>query len=140
MALITAVYVKENFPLWDQYCTDDTGAVSETILQKEIDLSIIKFSEYLSLTDEEITEPLRLHLLNIVQKRCWQRRHGDTEFKEDPQLIKDYKETIKTLTGYKEGTLSLDPATITAPKNTVIITAKPRRFGGLFFDEDYYNG
>jgi hypothetical protein len=137
MPLIDKTYVKTNFEQWGSYCVDSEGLPDEDILQKEMDLSIVKFSEYLTISDTEITEPLRLHLLNIVRKRCWQRNHGDTEFKELPQILKDYNETIKTLMGIKEGTISLDPMTIGEPNNTIIIKAKPRRYSGFWFNEDF---
>jgi hypothetical protein len=132
LALITIYYVKDNFPLWASYCLDDAGSPSEAVLQKEIDLSIVKFSEFVEVTDEGMTEPLRLHLLNIIMKRAWARKYGDTEFKEKPQILKDYEDTIKTLQSYKEG-VSMEPAKA-GSSLSVSITAKERRFGSWFND------
>jgi len=138
MALIEIAYVKDNFPQWGDYCTGETGEPDQTILQKEIDLSIVKFSEYLNIAEADISEALKLHLLNIVRKRCWQRRQGDTEYQHPPQIVQDYNDTIKTLAGIKEGKISLSPATTTTPKDTVVITAKEKRYSNsLWFNEDW---
>lgn len=137
MTLITLDIVKSKFPLWNSYCQTDnelTAIVndSETIML-----------EYIKVTSETMTPQLILHLINIIRKRCFDTKHGDTEFESEPQILKDYKETMKLLLGYREGTTSIQPADLVVPANLVSITSKPRRFGGKWFSDDYvgdYNG
>ncbi len=128
MALVTNAWVKDNFVQFNSYYIDENGVYQETILTSEIELSENKLNEYVDVDADSLTSSLKLHLLNIIKYRGFVRKHGDTEFDRDPQIVKDYNATIETLENIKSGEGKLEAREI-ATENTVKVTAKPRRFG-----------
>jgi len=129
--LISIEYVQEHFPKWDKFFFDDSDEVNEDVLAAEIEIAEAKLLEYVYVTAETITEALKVHLLNIVAYRGFTCKHGDTEFENEPQIIKDYNATIAMLEKYKSGEASVNPNDIN-DANDVIITAKRRRFNRWF--------
>lgn len=139
MALIDEV--KENFPQWGEWCTDDSGNPDETILQRHTDNALIKIQEYIpELTTDNITKQLTLHLVSIVKKYAFNEIHDDTEFENKPQILKDYEDTLEILEKYKEGEFSFeteDDVDEKADEGDIIsMDARIRRFDTTFVDED----
>jgi hypothetical protein len=130
MSLLTLAYVEQYFPKWGSYCLDDENTADEDILQLEIDAAEQKLAEYVDVDADTITDPLKLHTLNIIRKRCFDRQHGDVEFENKPSIIKDYEDTIKMLEGYKAGN-SLS-GTDPAYTDKIIVVAKDRIFDESF--------
>jgi hypothetical protein len=131
MSLISVKYVKEHFPKWEKFFFDDSDEVNEEVLVAEIEIAEAKLLEYVQVTKDTITESLRVHLLNIVAYRGFTRKHGDTEFENEPQIIKDYNATIAMLEKYKAGESAVIPNDIDDSDN-VAITAKERKFDRWF--------
>jgi hypothetical protein len=99
MALITPDYVKGKFPEWETLCTrKDALLTADQMLQNAIDMAETEYQEFLGTIDEDdITSTDLLHLLRIVKYNCHNFRHGDSEFKRTPQVVKDYEKTRKRL-------------------------------------------
>jgi len=95
--MITVEYVQTHFPLWNKFILDDNGHPSQTILQEEINLASQEFTEYLERTAQTITSAEKIHLLNIVRYRAFNRLHGDTAFETKPQIVRDYENTVQAL-------------------------------------------
>jgi len=131
MSLISIEFVKTYFPLWDKFFLDSDGAPSETVLNNIIILAESKFAEYVSVTADTISAPLRLHLLNIVCAYGFNLQLGDREFESRPAILRNYDSTIEQLQKYKDGSeipLASDNSTVPS----VIITSKSRRFTAWF--------
>jgi hypothetical protein len=131
MNLITKKYVIEHFPKWEDFFLDDSDEPNDEVLASEIKIAEAKLLEYVFVTADTITEALRVHLLNIVAYRGFILKHGDTEFENEPQIIKDYNATIAMLEKYKAGESTVIPNDIDDSDN-VAITAKERKFDRWF--------
>lgn len=128
MSLITKEYVKEGFPLWESYFINpSTGKADESVLQSEIDRAETILVEYLQADEDNITEQLKNHLLNIVKYLGFVLKHGDTEFKEKTQIVKDYEMTMQLLKDYKAGITPITPVPL-SDKRTISVQAKERLF------------
>lgn len=95
--MINIEYVQKYFPLWNKFVLDENGHPSQTILQDEIDLAAQEFTEYLERTPQTISDAEKIHLLNIVRYRAFNRLHGDTAFETKPQIVRDYEATVQAL-------------------------------------------
>jgi len=131
MSFVSIEFVKNYFPLWNKFCLDENSEPQESILRNEMNLADQRLLEFVNVTPETITEPLKLHLLNIIKKRCFDRQHGDTEFEMKPSIIRDYEDTVSTLQAIKEGKLNLSAAEVSS-QNSIKLVSKPRRFGEWF--------
>jgi len=86
MSLIEIAYVKTNFERWQTFSQPiATGETEDVVLQREIDHSITEFSQYITTTDADITDPEVMHLLNIVKYRLFMRVNGEKEFEHPPR-------------------------------------------------------
>lgn len=137
MDLISNEFVKSNFSLWEDYASQHSEVVSEAktseqILTETISQSQIELLEYIKVTEETITDQLKSHLLNIVRKRLFDIRHGDTEFQSKPGIIRDYEATIAMLERYREGELLSPAPELGSTKSEISLTAKDRLFDGWF--------
>lgn len=124
--LITKSFVKDNLPNWETYCTRADGLkTAEEMLQIAIDRSEDEFLSYITVTETTIIDLQKAMLLKLVKYRCWNFLHGDTEFKNTPQIVKDYETIIERL---KKGVVG----------KGVTMTAKDRMFdkGKWFTDND----
>jgi hypothetical protein len=124
-------FVKSNFPPWSKYCVDENGDTQDSILESCIQLAEKKLLTYVKVDESTITDSLILDLFNIVRYNCFGLIQGDTEFKEPPQIVKDFNATIKNLEQYKSGELRIEGAP-TSGVNKVTIKSKPRLFGSYF--------
>jgi hypothetical protein len=122
--LLTPEYVKCNLPNWELYCGISTEFSADELLQKAIDLAESEFLNFITVTSDDMTDPLRRHLFNIAAYNCFMYKHGDTEFKEKPQIIMRYLNTKKLLEG---GLIST---------GNISITAKDRLFDEGFTKND----
>lgn len=123
MAVIDKDFVKSMFPEWEKFCTikDDTLTADER-LDNCIELAENEFAQYLpDVTDDDLTDVQRRHLLNLVRKQCFDLRHGDSGFDNKPQIVKDYEASIEWLSRMVADT-------------KISISAKVRRFDGWFND------
>lgn len=128
--LISAKYVKSHFPLWDKYCIDpDTGDVSDNMLLNAIEMGHARFYSYVSSERTTMTEGLRADLLTIIKYIMFGYKHGDADFENKPQIVKDYDETIKRLAEYKSGDQKIEPSPVST-KPAARISSKKRLFGG----------
>lgn len=135
MSLINADYVKDKFPLWNKYFLDSDGDADEEVLTDEIELAEAFYSNYLIVTEDDLTEAVKLDLLVIVKKRGFDRRHGDVEFEHRPQILKDYDALVERLDAIKNGKEATAGKSISS-QNVVTMTAKPRRFETWFNDTE----
>ncbi len=97
--LMLPSYVKARFPEWETFCTRKDGEkTADEMLQIAIDLASFEFCDALgSLTSDDMTDILRMHLLRMVKHRCFNFLHGDTGFKNKPQIVRDYETTRELL-------------------------------------------
>lgn len=129
--LITTNYVKSNFPNWSYYCSDEEKTPDQ-VIESEIQTASIQLSEYVTVTETTITEALKLHLFNIVRKRLFDRKHGDTEFQTKPAIVKEYEDSLKILEKYRTGEMSVTQPEAGQTNEKISFTAKPRKFGNWF--------
>lgn len=136
MSLIEAEYIKQNFPEWEHYAGYDKVAASiDAALDNQIEQASIELSDYITVTDETITQGIKRHLFRIVKKNLFELKHGDTEFKRPPQILTDYKRSIEMLTELRNGSRASTPPTPETQQGNLKITAKNRRFGpGQWFN------
>lgn len=139
MALIDKATVKLKFTRWESFARL-TAAEDSADVEARVDNAIAdgetKLLEYVTVTDETITDQLTLHLMCIIKKFLFDIKHGDTAWERTPQIVKDYNDCIALLERYKDGEFAVpddDPDDDT-PKE-VRITAKARRFGGKWFND-----
>ena len=104
--LLSTEWVKTNFLEWHQYFIDEFNEPSEELLQSEMTLAEAEFSRYVKTTETDMSEFLKLQLLNIVKKRGFDRLHLSESFEFPPRVIADYEETIKTLDYINRGLLN----------------------------------
>lgn len=139
MALIDIATVKDQFPRWESFVrlsSAEDGATVDARLQREIDNGETELLEYVDVDETTITDQLTLHLLCIIKKRCFDVKHGDTAYDRDPQIVRDYKDCIAKLERYKTGEFDIPDPDDT--ETDVRMTAKPRRFGGHWFNQPDY--
>ena len=118
--------VKDLFPLWTEYC-DNTDAT----LQREMDRASEFMQEYIpGLNSDNITDPLKLHYMNIVRKRCFDLKLGDREFEHKPPILRDFEYTLEQLEKYR--TDQIAGPTIDTSEKTITMSAKDRRFDTWF--------
>jgi len=125
----TITWVKDKFPLWTDFCDAD-----EEVLGDEIDMAILELNGFVTILETalEDTDPLKLHFLNIVRKRCFDLKQGETDFHSKPTIVKDYERTLEALKEYQSGISKPNPAHDADTKNLVDIEAKIRVFGTWF--------
>lgn len=126
-------YIKKNFPQYDKYFLDEDSIYQDEILQTEVNNAKTELGTYVQIP-ETFSDQIRLFLLTIVKYRGFNRLHGDTEFDNKPQIVKDYDNLIKLLTGVKAGD-SLTGAE-GKPGDHVRIHARSRKFGEGFDDPE----
>lgn len=137
-SLITAAAVKADIPLWATYL-QTTAADSPAQLDERLDARIAdaetQLLEYLpALTPATLTDPLRLHLLNLVRKRLFDVKHGNTAVQgAKPQIVRDYEDTLKMLERYRTGEFGRE-ADVPPDGSTdaFVVQAKARRFNTWF--------
>ncbi|XWN36082.1 MAG: hypothetical protein ROO71_08960 [Balneola sp.] len=131
MALIENAFVKQNFPQWEHYAEEDTVAVdTDAALTNQVSLAEDELAEYVTVTEETITDPIKRHLLHITKYNLFMLKHGDTEFERDPQIVVDYKHTIKMLTDLRDGKRPASPSAPEEAVGSINMSSKTRRFGG----------
>ena len=129
MALISIDYVKQNFDLWEDYCTLEEGDdAPDAVLQRKMDRAEEEFLEYLNVDDTTITAQQKRHLLNIIRKNCFEIKNGDRPFEHKPQIIRDYEESLKALEQYRKRIRGVGAS------GDIQITAKDREFDEWFTD------
>lgn len=139
MGLITNQELKDNFVQYQDYYIDENGAYSETVLTNEIALAEAKLKEYVNVPDSAaLTDPLKLHLISIAKYRGFVRKHGDIEFENPPQIVKDYEATIDALEKIKSGERGIDAREMN-PTEVVTMKAKQRRFGNADGSSNWFN-
>ena len=126
MSLITTEFVKTKFPQWEKYCE-----TSEVVLQSEIDDAEAVFLFYVNVNAVSITNFLKLLLLILVKKECFDLLHGDKEFEHRPQILKDYDKALQTLQAIKDGVLSVIGTSI-SQSNSITMTADTKVFDTWF--------
>lgn len=144
--LVTAQEVKAAWPTWETYCAAGIQGAETAgdVLARTIEQAETDFSEYVSVGADDITGPLKRHLIKIAKKLGFDYLHGETVFQFPPQIVRDYAATLKTLERYRSGDLDIEQphgaASVTdeAEKPAhVTMSAKPRRFArGWFTDPD----
>lgn len=121
-------YIKKHFALWDKYFINENNEALDEILESEIELAEAEMAIYFPIAFDEANpapEPIKFHLLNLVKKRGFDRRHGDTAFDNEPAIIKDYNQSIAELKRLRDSGGSFR------------LMAKPKRFNKWFnLDED----
>jgi len=112
MSLILTNTVKLKFPTWDDFLSDlaeQAEVTSEEMLEDVIADAETLFKRYVDVsTSDDMTDDYNFHLLRLIRYEAFQRKHGDSEFKEaeTPRIVKDYLETIDLL---KRGVIGWSP-------------------------------
>jgi len=95
---IDATWVKDRFPDWQTFCTREDGLKTpDEMLNLAIQNSETAFLSFVSITDIDMTDELRLHLLNLIKYNCFNYLHGDTEFKHKPEIVMNYNRSLQKL-------------------------------------------
>ncbi len=131
MAYLTTEWVKERFPLWGSYFINESRTPDEEALESEIEMAAEQMKQYVDFDEENITGPLKIHLLNIVRKRGYDREKPETENEFTISVIRDYNETIKILQLMKQGEIS-SPSTAEEGNERIRITSDKSEFGEWF--------
>ncbi len=131
MAYLTTEWVKERFPLWGSYFINESRTPDEEALESEIEMAAEQMKQYVDFDEENITGPLKIHLLNIVRKRGYDREKPETENEFTISVIRDYNETIKILQLMKQGEIS-SPSTPEEGNERIKITSDKSDFGEWF--------
>ncbi len=97
MSLLTLEYVKGEFPTWENWCPPKkTRLTTVDVLQKCITNAEVSFLEYVpSVTAENITDPLKLHLMAFIRYACFSWRHDTTKFESKPLIVREYEDSRK---------------------------------------------
>lgn len=137
MTLITANYIKLNFPAWDHYAAYDTvSAGVDEALENQIEEAETELADYITVTEETITPQIKLHLRRIVEKNLFMLKHGDTEFERKPRILADYELSIQSLTKLRDGQRANTPPTPQTQQEALRIRSKARRYGpGNWFND-----
>ena len=122
-------YVEQNFPGWQRWCQppdpDQIGGSPDELLLIAITKACDLWSHYRDDSDADMTDSMKLHLLSLIKKYCFDYHHGDTEYeKRPPQIIVDYNDTVKKLEKGLIGT------------GNVAVSAKDRIFDEGFTDSE----
>lgn len=130
MALIQSATIKQNFPEWEHYAAYDTVAVdNDAALANQIELAETELLDYITVTEDTIDAKIRRHLLRIVQKNLFMLKHADTDFKREPAVLADYRQSIRMLEALRDGHRASVPPTPETQQEGLRITGKNRRFG-----------
>ncbi len=134
--LIDKSAVTTRFPEWQTYV--QRSGESEQDAEDRLDLIIedaeAKLQEYIDVGSETMSAPLRLHLLNVIRKRAFDVKHGNKDFDDLPQILKDYEHTLEMLDAYRAGEFEV-PSAEEEDDDTnehVRMHAKDRRFKRWF--------
>lgn len=119
MSLIDISVVKKKFPKWSSFCD-----ASESQLQNAIDDAEAEFSFYLDIDADKMTNFLRLLLMNIIRKKCFDIDNADKEFETKPGIVKDYEKTLLLLTDVKTGQISLTGSNLSGTGNITMSAGK----------------
>lgn len=138
MSLMTNAYVKAHFVQYRHFFINEDGEYAETILTAEITNSETILNEYVDVDEDTITDPLKLHLLNIIRYRGFIRKHGDREFESKPTIVRDYEASIKVLEELKAGTRTLTARPV-SNADAVTMTSKTRKFGSADGSRNWFN-
>lgn len=101
--LVNIDWVRENFTDWGTYFLDELNAPSEDELENELVLAEAEFLRYVKIEAEDMTNSMRVHLLNIIRKRAFDRLNLTASFEFTPRVIIDYETTIKYLDKIRRG-------------------------------------
>jgi len=127
----TLTFVKAHFPFWTDFCDAE-----EATLISEIDMAIIELNDYFTITendfDFESNNPLNIHFLNIVRKRCFDLKQSGEDFTTKPTIVKDYERTLEVLKEYQAGITKPNPNHDSNTENLINIEAKTRVFNTWF--------
>ncbi len=142
--LITAAEFKQAFPQWEKYVrlgSQEDAATVEARLERVLARASTELLEFVpTVTDQNITAPLKRHLVNVGRKNAFDIQHGNSAFENKPQIIRDYEATLAMLERYRTGEFAApapdadgdgEPDT----GGDVRVTAKPRRFRDWFIGE-----
>ena len=139
MSLITSTAVKAKFTRWEVFCEPvEVGQTADDVLNAMIEEAETEILEYIpGLTDATITPQLTRHLMIIIRYRCFANLHGEADFENKPQMVRDYEASIKMLERYRAGEFSVpDDPNATEGDEHVKFSAKPRSmdqwFGPLY--------
>jgi|GEM_PF-5179896 len=127
--LVTSDWVKDRFPTWSTYCTrEDNLKTPDEMLQLAIDDATGTFVGFMNgITVLDMTDELNGHLLHMVKFNCFNFLHGNTTFKNDPLIVKEYKHSIELL---EKGIISFGTADNT--KGHVRFKTRDRQFDDSF--------
>ncbi|MEQ9309699.1 MAG: hypothetical protein RLN90_09605 [Balneolaceae bacterium] len=130
MASITKDYVKQNFPQWKHYADyDPVAADSNAALDNQIANAEDELAEYIVVDESTITNSLKRHLFKIVRYNLFMLAQGDTDFERDPQIVAEYKSTIKSLVMLRDGERPVEASTVEKSKSGITLTSKTRTMG-----------
>ncbi len=139
MSIIAIAVVKTRFPRWQIFVKLDSSedeATVDTRLQGIIDDADEEFAEYVVADSTTITGPLTLHLMNLIRKRCFDVKHGETAYETKPQIVRDYEASIEALGRYLTGLLEKPLAAgATDSQLDVSVTSRAKKFGDWFTGE-----
>lgn len=109
MTLFNLAYIKSNFPEWESFVKRNAGESAEDVDDRLTligDNAEALFQEFVPLTDPDLmTAPLKLHLLNIVRKGCFDVKNSANAYEHKPQIIRDYEFSLGQLEKYRAGLL-----------------------------------
>lgn len=108
MALISLEFVKNHFPKWKEYFVDENGVPDQRILEDEIILAEAELMNYIDSEAEEISDSLKIHLINIIRKRGYDRTNLMDSNEFFSNVVLDYNKTIAILNDLKLGKISLE--------------------------------
>ena len=135
MPILSDDYVQAQIPEWEGYTAPlQPGETAETVLASRVESAEDELSEYVTVDAGSITKPLRRHLIILIRKALFTRRHGDRPFERAPEVIRDYERTLKTLALYRSGEITIESPGQDAPDpdaegpRYVKMTAQDRRF------------
>lgn len=123
--LITTATAKEKFPLWEKYCVDPSGTLTnDEMLELAIDMAESEMQTFITVTSETLTNSLEMHLMNMVKYECFSYKHGDTQFEFNPAIVRQYEKTMNLLKGGLIGT------------GNITLQTKKRTFDSWFNDKN----
>jgi len=127
----TITWIKTKFPLWTDFCDAD-----EAVLSSEIDMALLEMNDFVTIPEVDFdftaVNPLNIHFLNIVRKRCFDIKQSETDFHSKPTIVKDYERTLDALKEYQAGVTRPNPVHDSDNENLIDIDAKTRVFGSWF--------
>jgi len=135
MSIASEATVKSKFPQWENMCTlqgdSITAAERFTIAYDE---AKSEMGLYITFSDDTATDQLNMLFTRLVRYHCFQFRHGDKHFENDPAIAKDYQAAIALLEKYQSGDLpnAEEPGD---NADTITMDAKDRQFGTWFTDQ-----